>query len=386
LSEEYELRQRMNEVRVPRSSPLAHRPISQSGIGKEYGLSVMAVRRGNTTILAPAPSAVIEPDDVLLIVGRRERVEELIQCDALAAYDGNNGFDDDLISEDVSLVEVMLGPRSRAVGQTLKELRFRDKFNATVLALWHGGRSVRTDLADLPLQFGDSMLVYGSRDAIRLLQSDADFLVLRVPQKADEAPIRASKATLAIIIMAISLLIAAAGLIPIAEAVMLGSLVMVLTGCLTMDEAYRAIDWRAIFLIAGMLPVSLAMTETGAAALLGNAIVSSLSRFGPVAIGAGLLLAATALTQVMSGQVTAVVLTPIAISAAQLIGSDPRGMAMYVALGSSLAFITPTAHVVNVFVMGAGGYAASDYPRVGLPLTAILFVVIVVLVALVWKI
>jgi di/tricarboxylate transporter len=135
-----------------------------------------------------------------------------------------------------------------------------------------------------------------------------------------------------------------------------------------------------------MLPVSVAMINTGLANAIGQGIVNALARFGPTAVGAGLLIVTAALTQVMSGQVAAVVLAPIAISTAAALGADPRGMAMYVALGSSLAFITPTAHPVNAFVMGAGGYAASDYPRVGLPLTLILSVLIVILVALVWKV
>jgi di/tricarboxylate transporter len=181
-----------------------------------------------------------------------------------------------------------------------------------------------------------------------------------------------------------TLLVSALGWLPIAHAMMIGALVMVLTGCLSMDEAYRAVDWRAVFLVAGLLPVSIAMIQTGAADAMAGQLIGLLAPFGAYAVAGGLLLLTVALTQFMSGQVTGVVLAPVAISAAQTLGADPRALAMMVALGTSLTFITPTAHPVNVFVMGAGGYRAGDYPRVGVPLTIVLMAAILLLTPLVW--
>ncbi|GIV83152.1 MAG: SLC13 family permease [Candidatus Roseilinea sp.] len=382
LTESYELFQRLNRVRIPPTSSLVNQRIVDSGIGKQYGMSVMAVLRNGQTVLAPSPDEIIRAHDTLLVIGRRERAEQLRQYGAIVEPD--SPFEGEITSNDVSLVEVIPAPRSRAIGQTLRQLRFREKFGASVLALWHGGRSVRTDLATIPLEFGDAMLVHGSREAISLLQSDSDFLVLR-PPAAEDAPVRADRAVFAVVILIVALTAAALDIMPIALATMLGALAMVLVGCLSMDEAYRAIEWRAVFLIAGMLPVSIAMQRTGAADALGRVITALLSDFGPVAVGAGLLTLTMLLAQVMSGQVTAVVLAPIAISTAQAIGSDPRAMAMFVALGCSLTFITPSAHPVNTFVMGAGGYQASDYPRVGVPLTLVCIILIIVLVTFVWR-
>ncbi|MDW8350842.1 MAG: SLC13 family permease [Anaerolineae bacterium] len=382
LTQSYELFERLNRVHIPPTSSLVNCRISESGIGKEYGMSVMAILRNGQTLLAPSPDQVIRAHDTLLIIGRRERAEQLAQRGAIVEPDGRS--DVEITSDDVSLVEVMLAPRSRAVGQTLRQLRFREKFGANVLALWHGGRSVRTDLASIPLEFGDAMLVHGSREAISLLQSDSDFLVLR-PPSGEDTPVRADRAIAAVVILGIVLLVAALDVVPIAPAMMLGALAMVLSGCLSMDEAYRAIEWRAVFLIAGMLPVGIAMERTGAADALGRSIVASLSSLGPTAVGAGLLILTMGLTQVMSGQVTAIVIAPIAISAAQAIGSDPRAVAMFVALGCSLTFITPSAHPVNTFVMGAGGYTAGDYPRVGAPLTLLCTALIIALVGLIWR-
>jgi di/tricarboxylate transporter len=157
-----------------------------------------------------------------------------------------------------------------------------------------------------------------------------------------------------------------------------------LTGCVTMDEAYQSIEWRAIFLIAGMLPVSIAMNRTGTAEYIGQLLVRGLAPWGSLALMGGLFLLTTLLTQFMSGQVTAVVLAPIAISAALKFGLNPYALAMAVALGTSMAFLTPLGHPVNILVMGPGGYKFSDYFKVGALLTLVLFVVVLVFLPIFW--
>jgi di/tricarboxylate transporter len=249
----------------------------------------------------------------------------------------------------------------------------------SVVALWRGGRPYRTDVGDMRLQFGDALLVHGASERFSVLGADPDFLVLAEP---DEPP-RARKGWLAAGIMALAL-IAAAFNVPIAIAMLLGALAMVITGCLTMDEAYRGVEWRAIFLIAGMLPASIALTRSGAAEWLGQSFVTGLAGWGPLALAGGMLLLATLLTQVMSGQVAAVVLAPIAITAAQHVGADPRAIAMAAVLGCSMSFLTPTGHPVNVFVAGPGGYRFRDFLRVGLPLTLLLFVTVLAVLPLFW--
>ncbi|NMC02988.1 MAG: SLC13 family permease, partial [Chloroflexi bacterium] len=226
----------------------------------------------------------------------------------------------------------------------------------------------------------DALLVHGLRERAAFLHSDPDFIVLTEP----EVPPRARKGWLAVMIMTVTLLAAAFNLMPVAEAMMLGALGMILTGCLTMDEAYQAIEWRSIFLIAGMLPASIALTQSGATQWLGQLAVAALAKGGPMALAGGLFLLATALTQVLSGQVAAVVVTPVAIAAAQQIGADPRAVAMAAALGCSMAFMTPTSHPVNLFVMGPGGYRFRDFLRVGLPLTLLELAVVMLVLPIFW--
>jgi di/tricarboxylate transporter len=380
LTELYALQERLSEVRLSADSPLVGKSIAESGVGSQYGLSIVAMVRDTHVTLAPQPGEVLRADDLLVVAGRMERVLKLAEEQSLL-LESELAWRGDLSSDDVGMVEVLIAPRSDAAGKTLGEIHFREKFGLTVVALWREGRSIRTDLGKLPLRFGDALLVYGAHDRVRILQAEQDYIVL---QPGDQPIVRPRKALWAVGIMVVALGLAAANVLPIAEATMGGALAMVLTGCLTMDEAYQAVEWRTVFMIAGMLPVSIAMNRTGAAEYVGKLWVNALAPLGPVALMAGLFAATTLLTQVMPGQVTAVVLAPIAISAAQGFGLNPYAMAMAVALGTSMAFLTPLGHPVNMLVMGSGGYKFGDYFKVGLLLTALLFIVVLVFLPFFW--
>lgn len=378
LTQAYGLEERLSEALIRGTSPLVGKSLAASQIGERLGLSVMAIcRNGQPVCVAPQPDYVLEAGDTLLIAGQPERVQQLTELGAKVLE--APAWNDSLTDDQVALLEVILAPRSHAAGYTLKELHFREKYGLSVVALWRGGRPYRTDVGNMPLQFGDALLVHGDRSRFSVLQADPDFLVLAEP----EEPVRTRKGWLAAAIMALAL-IAAALDVPIAIAMLLGALGMVLTGCLTMDEAYRSVEWRAIFLIAGMLPAGIALTRSGATEWLGQVFVTALAGWGPLALDGGVLLLATLLTQVMSGQATAVVVAPIAIAAAQQVGANPRTIAMAAALGCSMSFLSPTGHPVNVFVMGPGGYRFRDFLRVGLPLTLLLFVTVLLVLPLFW--
>ena len=379
LTEAYALEERLSEVLIPAESPLAGQSLADSQIGARLGLSILAICRNDQLVcMAPGPEQVLEVGDTLLVAGRPERVQKLNELGAkvLDVDMPENGQHIDQIV----LSEVVLAPRSNAAGHTLKDLRFREKYNLGVVAIWRGGRPYRTDVGDMPLQFGDALLVQSSHERLAVLRSDPDFLVLA----GSEVPPRIEKGRLAGAIMVLTLITAATGLLPIAVAMMLGALAMIATGCLTMDEAYRAVEWRAIFLIAGMLPVGIALMRSGVAEWLGQLLVTGLSAWGPLALAGGMLVLTMLLSQVMSGQVTAVVLTPMAVAAAQQVGADPRAFAMAVAMGCGMVFMTPTAHPVNVFVMGPGGYKFRDFLRVGLPLTLLLCLTVLLVLPIFW--
>lgn len=379
LSELYQLKERLWELRVDPDSPFAKKTLAESCIGENLGLSVMAVVHHNHVNLAPKPDQVLLPQDILLVAGREERVMDLADCGfallADAVWQGG------LSSDKIGMFEVAIAPRSSVVGRTLKQLHFREKYGLWVVSLWREGRPYRTDVGNMPLRFGDSLLIHGELDKARMLQAEPDYLVL-LPEGYQA--LRPAKAPLAVAIMVAAVLVAAIGWLPVAEAMLAGALLAVITGCLTMDEAYQAIEWRVIFLIAAMLPVGLAMTNTGTAALLGQLVMQSLGGYGPWVTLAGFFVLTVALTQVMSSQATAVVLSPIALAAANAMSVNPYTFAMAVAMGCSTAFLTPLGHPVNMLVMGPGGYTFRDFIKVGLPLTLVTFAAAMIALPIFW--
>jgi di/tricarboxylate transporter len=268
------------------------------------------------------------------------------------------------------------------IGQTLRQAHFREKYGMTVLALWRGGRQIRTGLADRPLQFGDALLLQGPRERLRVYtpnQTSLSWAMTKTRPNSYQAK------AVGFDYYGRHLALAAINSTLVAEVMLGGALLMVLARVLTMDQAYQSVEWKSVFLIAGMLPMGIAITKTGAAALLANGLIALLGPSGSLALLAGLFILTMLLTQVMNGAAVAAVMAPIAIQTAQKIGADPRSLAMGVALATSMAFMTPLGHAVNVLVMGPGGYRFKDYFKVGWPLILLLSVLIITLLPLVWS-
>ncbi|MFN8497793.1 MAG: SLC13 family permease [Anaerolineae bacterium] len=378
----YRLGERLFRARVPRGSILVGRPLAETPLRETYGVTVVAVEHNGQMLLTPAPTTVCAAGDVLTLQGDIEDFRKLDTEPYLEILPARSWKEVDLESPTVVVVEAILMPRSRLIGQTLKEVHFRDKYGMTTLAIWRAGRPIRRNLANRPLEFGDALLLQGPRSRMTMLQNDPDLIVLQAPP-AELRP-TSRKGWLAVAIMATSVIVAAVGILPTAEAMLAGALAMVLVGILTMEEVYRAVDWRSIFIVAGILPLSLALTKTGAAELLANGLVTVFGPLGNLALLGGVLLMTVLLTQVMSGQAVGAILAPIAIQAAVQTQLDPRSLAMAVALGTGMAFLTPLGHPVNLLVMGAGGYQFRDYWRVGWLLTVLVFLVIMIVLPIFW--
>jgi len=380
LSETYGLVATVQAVYVKPGSSMAGLSLAEGGWGQHLGLNVVGLSRGGKVTLAPPHNEEVLEGDVILFTGNIDESEAKHYGLILTEDPTWKG---QLVSDAVGLVEVVLAPRSRLAGSTLSEISFRDKYDLSILAIWREGHIIREGLADVPLHFGDTLLLQGRRSKINLLHREADFLVLEEDTSPIETPV---KAAIAIFLTTAAVVLPALNVLPIAEAAFAAASLMVVSNCVSMDDAYSAIEWKVVFLIAGMLPLGTAMTNTGTAVFLGRGLVTILGGLGPLAVAGGLFTLTTLLTQVMSGQATAVILAPIAIAAAQQVGADPRGMALAVALGCSMAFLTPFGHATNLLVMGPGGYTIKDYARVGLPLTLVLAVVFLVALPLVWGI
>lgn len=375
----YQLNERFVRGRIPKRGFLDGKTLGSSCLREKYHLNVLAVHRGKLTLPIETKTA-LRGGDVLLIVGRPEdTVPETLQ-DVLEILPSGTWQADYLSIPDLTLIETAIAPRSTLAGQTLQEIHFEQKYNAKVLAIWRQGRSIRTRLSDLPLQFGDGLLLQGTFKSLDLLRTEPGLIVLAEPAQSKRITTRSWVSAL---IMVITLGLAVIFPTLIGEIMLTGAVGMVLIGTLTMDHAYRAVEWRSLFLVAGMLPVGVALTKTGGASLLANAILSGVAGREPFALLTILVLLTVLLTQIINGVAAVTILAPIGISAAQKLGVEPRAVALAIALASSMAFMTPLGHSVNVMVMGAGGYSFRDYARVGIPLTILLVLILLILLPII---
>ncbi len=381
LLDVYQLGERLFRARVPKGSYLIGKRIAESTFREEFGLTVVAVERRGKLLTSPLPDTVLGEDDVILLEGDVEDFKRRDREPHLEILPGRPWKERDLESKDTVIAEAMLAPRSSLIGRTLREAHFRYKYGMTVLALWRAGESIREGIPDVTLQFGDALLLQGPRQRLRVLDAEPDVILLSTEKEAAPVP-RRGKVALAILVGTLALAVFSP--MALGQVMLGGALLMVLSGVLSMDHAYRAVDWRSVFLVAGMLPLSLAMAQSGAAGLLADGIAASVGRAGPIALMAGMFALTALMTQALTGPAVAAVMAPIAIETALHTGLSVQALGMTVALATSMAFLSPLGHAVNVLVMGAGGYRFRDYAYVGWPLAVLVFGLIMLLLPRVW--
>lgn len=382
LTELYQLEEQIWEVCVRPDSSLVGVSLSESEIGRVLGLTVIAIWRGQQAILNPSPQEIIQANDYLVILGWEETVAKMAAWGVEIGRPNGHGDRDQ--NYFVDLAEVVIPPRSGMLGKSLAEINFRSKYHLTAVALWREGLSFRNDVGSMYLEPGDALLMIGTPEHIAALTRERDFLVLESTHTA--RPPLPKKAGWALAITAAVLLASIVEVVPTAEAMMMGVAAMALTGCINLDDAYRGISWRVIFLIAGMLPLSIAMINTGLADRIGGVMVSSVAPYGPLALIGGLFLLTMLVTQVIGGQVAALLIGPIAVTTALQSGVNAQAVAVAVAIACSAAFLTPIAHPVNVLMMGPGGYKPKDFLTVGTGMSLVTLVTLLAGMKLFWHI
>lgn len=382
LVEAYKLGENLFRARIPENSFLNGKTIAECTLREDFDVSVVAIERSGKKILDPTPMTELNVGDVLVLEGseddfRSRDVEPLMEY-----LPESEWRESDLESRSIEIVEAMIAPRSRLIGKSLREAHFRDRYGLSVLAIWRGDQEMFTDLADIELMFGDALLLQGSREKIAVAKDDPDLILLVSDEETEITVPGKGRAALMIFIATILFAIAVPDLT--AAIVLGGALAMMLTGIISTEQAYSSIGWKSVFLVAGMLPMGIALTKTNAAGLAAVNILDIFGGHGSLLLLAGLLIVTVVFTQLINGAVAATIIGPIAIQIAQQSGVDPRAMVMGVAMATSMAFITPLSHAVNVLVMSPGGYGFRDYLRVGIPLTVILFIVVMVFLPMFW--
>ena len=385
LVEQYGLSSGVFRLRVKASSPLVGRGRGDVADTKtQHGLEFVAVQDGKTGM--PLKRDTISEGDYLILKGAADAAARLSADLHLAlreeADTGEGG--DTLFNRSSGLAEVVIPPRSGLIGTTAFPGMVTESGDLIVLAISRA--DVTLDAAKTELQVGDTLLLQGTWKALDERLTDPDVLVVNSPDLVRRQAVPMGPgATPAVVILLAMVVLLATGLVPTAVAGMLAAGAVVLSGILTVEHAYRAINWTTVIMVAAMMPLSTAMEKTGAAQLMAEQLVAAVGDLGPYALLGGLFVLTAVLGQLISNTATALIVIPIGVAAAKVLGMSPEPVLMSTAVAAAASFLTPIATPTNLMVMGPGGYAFGDYWKLGLPLMIWFFVVATFYVPLVWR-
>jgi di/tricarboxylate transporter len=400
--ERYGLADYLGEVKVDEESALAGVPVKE--IGEETGLDITVVRilRDGRELTGGLRHRRVRPGDSLLVRADSAALAEILEFDGVTApsagEDGEEeeaeepppaaslhgdeteeGEEDD--PDPLHLVEVVVLPNTPLVGRSLRQLRFRQRYGGTVLGIHRRGRPVDRELSGVALQGGDALLIEADTETVERLATDRSLIL---GQDVERPDYRTSRVLPALGIVAAVVSLAALGVVPIVVAALAGMVAMVLTGCLEPSEVYEAVDWNVIFLLAGVIPLGIALERTGGASFLAEFLIP-LADVVPVLVFAAVFYMVTAiLTEILTNVASLVLMAPVAVDTAVRIGADPFSFLLLVTFAASCSLMTPVGYQTNLMVFDAGGYRFSDFLRVGVPLQVLLAAVTTVGIATIW--
>jgi di/tricarboxylate transporter len=381
LEDVYRLQERIFIVRVPRESTLAGAPVSRGRFADAFDFRLLGLFREGELRIMPDAEEALQGGDLLVIQGDTEDLDVLRGLQELEIERDRRPSGNVLNSERLGMIEATLDPHSRLVGSAVGDIGFHEKYGLELAAVWRQNETIRTNLESLVLKLGDALLLVGPRERLLVLERDPDFLILT---SLSSRTVDTRKAPIAGAIMAGVVVSVLIGWLPIGIAALLGATLMVVSRCIKMDEAYRAIDWQVIFVIAGLLPLGTAMQQTGAAELLAEQLMVVLDPMGPWWVIGGLYLLTTAVNTIIPAAPLVVLMSPIVLSASEHLGIAPQTAMMAVAMAASASFVSPLSHSAHLMVMGPGGYRFADYAKVGLPLAVLVFAAVMLLLPWFW--
>ena len=371
------------ELIIPAESQLVGMSISESGLGDRLSLDIIGIARKGGSIYFPDPDEKFRTGDQLLTLCQSGDPRPPARHPEPRTSRGNRHRRGTAETERSGFAEATLSPNSGLAGKTLRELDFRKNHGLVVRAIWRKGRAYRTHIHRIRLEFGDALLLVGPRENVETLADDPDFILLTravYKETARNAPWMAGLSAALMLAVVLSVLV---GWLPIAIAAVTGAALMVAFRCLSMEKAYRAIEWKSVFLIAGMIPLGTAMQSTGAANWLAGGVTALASPLGIWGLMIALYLLTMLATTIVPTTALVLIMAPIAIEASDGMNLDPKLLVMAVAMAASASFTSPISHPANVLVMGPGGYRFIDYVRLGTVLAVA--VMITVLPLVMWR-
>lgn len=381
LFEAEEGKEFLTQAVVSEGSPLEGKVFPETRLSKLRGLRIIEIIRGVERLKTALNETVFEAGDSIVFKTQAGGVMDLADEEGIRLGAENNLGLKEVKTESAILMEGIIGPTSTLIGHSLKELNFRQRFGVIILAVHRRGENLREHFQDVDLAFGDTLLVEGPVEQMNKLFQERDFINLSRPR---EEKLRRTKAPIAVLALVGFMVLGACTDLPLLGLALGAALLTLLSRCIDPAEAYGSVEWKVIFMIFGMLGVGEALASTGVASGVSAAVVDSIGRFGPHVVLAGIYFLAAVLTELVSNNAVAALLTPIAITVALDLGVDPRPFVIAVMFGSSASFATPIGYQTNTYVFGAGGYKFSDFPRVGLPLTLILWICASFLIPVFW--
>jgi di/tricarboxylate transporter len=391
LVEQYGLASGIYRMRVRASSPFVGVPPSGIDLSMHPELQLVAIQEGETA--GPLRRPLIAEGDHLIVLGEPEVAAAFAAAMHLAFRDDKTARqgEETLFNRSSGLAEVVIPPRSGLIGETVFPGMVTESGDLIVLAVQRAGTEIAAGSATragggVVLQAGDTMLLQGTWKALDVHLDDPDVLVVNSPELVRRQAVPMGPgARQAVVILFAMVLLLATGIVPAAVAGLLAAGAIILSGIMSVEQAYRAVGWTTVILVGAMMPLSTAMVETGAAKLMAEHLVNLVGDAGPVALLAGLFILTAIMGQLISNTATALIVIPIGVAAATAMGISPRPVLMSTAVAAAAAFLTPIATPTNLMVMGPGGYAFNDYWKLGLPLLIWFFVVSVFIVPLIWR-
>lgn len=381
LTAKYQLASYLTEVRVPASSRLVGRTVLEEKISDRFRLNVLEILRGPERIAFQLRSTPIKADDLLIVRGAMEDIVAFKEQLGLLLLSDTKLSDDDFADRDNVLLEVQLSPTSTLEGQSLKEIDFRRRFGAFVLALARAGELIREKLAWIPLRRWDVLLVFGPRRAVEQMLASDEFLALQ------EMTLRLRLhrrwwlhiGTLVGVVLAATLFE-----VEILKAALVGVVLLLASRTVQVQRIYRSIHWSVFFLLAATIPLGIAVERAGLAEIVGAWIAAHGATYGPWVAVSLLYLSTMVLTEALSNASTAVLMVPVAVAASAALGVDPKPFLVAVAFAASNGFITPIGYQTNAMVFGAGNYRFGDFLKAGIPLNLLFWVVASLLIPVFW--
>ncbi|MCL6414355.1 SLC13 family permease [Aestuariirhabdus sp. Z084] len=382
FAERYGIDQHLFRLQVLPGSPLIGKTVVNAGVRTDYEITLFGIRRQGKLLSSMLPvlaETQMESGDLIMIYGELSEVLKFCEEQRCAEM-GFPEVERERARNEFGVAEVLVYPQSRLIGKTIKSGRFREQYQLSVIGMKRNNEPLVAQFNGEPLQAGDSLLLLGGWRYIEALQSNHDFLIVDTPAELHEVPTRANKAPLALAIMLGMLVAMVAGWLPSLSAILVAAVAMVVTGCVTLPEAYRSFNAMSLVLIAGMLPLALAMDKTGALALLADQLILHLGDSSPLIACLVFFLLTSIFSQFISNTATTVLVAPIALATAEGLNMSPAPFMMMVAIAASTAFCTPIASPVNTLVLGPGNYRFIDFVKVGVPLQLLALVVAIVAV------